>query len=345
MEKITAGNYNEQAAKEARKRWDSIAKPLHSLGRLEDIIVSIAGMTGDPVMHFGKKGLIIMCADNGVVAEGVTQTGQEITALVAENFLKDSATAAIFCRRAGADIMPIDIGIARDTILPNHKIAYGTADMLKGPAMTRAQAEAAIAVGMDLVKECAQKGYGILATGEMGIGNTTTSSAVVSVLLQQPVREMTGRGAGLTSDGLVHKIAVIEQAIALNQPDPADALDVVSKVGGLDIAGLADVFLGGAVYRIPIVIDGFISAAAALVAASLCPEAKAFMVASHVSKEPAAELVLDALGVSPILHAEMCLGEGTGAVLLFPILDMACSVYQGMVTFDDNHMEHYVPLA
>ena len=345
MEKITAGNYNEQAAKEARKRWDSIAKPLHSLGRLEDIIVSIAGMTGDPVMHFGKKGLIIMCADNGVVAEGVTQTGQEITALVAENFLKDSATAAIFCRRAGADIMPIDIGIARDTILPNHKIAYGTADMLKGPAMTRAQAEAAIAVGMDLVKECAQKGYGILATGEMGIGNTTTSSAVVSVLLQQPVREMTGRGAGLTSDGLVHKIAVIEQAIALNQPDPADALDVVSKVGGLDIAGLAGVFLVGAVYRIPIVIDGFISAAAALVAASLCPEAKAFMVASHVSKEPAAELVLDALGVSPILHAEMCLGEGTGAVLLFPILDMACSVYQGMVTFDDNHMEHYVPLA
>ena len=329
----------------AQKRWDSIAKPLHSLGKLETLLIQIAGITGNAEVDLSRRGLIAMCADNGVVEEGVTQTGQEVTAIVAENFLKYDTSVGVMCKQNHAEIFPVAMGMVTDTkVRTDHKIAYGTQNMTKGPAMTREQAVKGLEAGIDMVRELNDKGYRILATGEMGIGNTTTSSAVASVLLKQPVEEMTGRGAGLTSEGLVRKINAIKKAIALNEPDPEDAIDVLAKVGGLDIAGMAGVFLGGAVYGIPVVMDGFISCVSALIAMRICPAARDYILASHVSNEPAAHLILENMGKEAIIHADMCLGEGTGAVALFPILDLAAAVYHSMSTFDDIHVEQYEEL-
>ena len=302
-------------------------------------------MTGTSAISLEKKALVVMCADNGVVEEGVTQTGQEVTAIVSENFLKEQATASIMCRETGTDIFPVDIGIATDTNIINKKIAYGTRNMTKGPAMTREEAEKAIMTGIEMVGELKEKGYKIIATGEMGIGNTTTSSAVVSVLTGLPVENVTGRGAGLSTEGLGRKINAISRAIKINRPDPEDGIDVLSKVGGFDLAGLAGVFLGGAVHKVPVVIDGFISAAAALAAVRICPEAREYMLASHVSKEPAAAMLLEKLELEAALHCDMCLGEGTGAVALMPLLNLACAVYNGMSTFQDINVEEYKPLA
>ena len=329
----------------AQKRWDSIAKPLHSLGKLETLLIQIAGITGNAEVDLSRRGLIAMCADNGVVEEGVTQTGQEVTAIVAENFLKYDTSVGVMCKQNHAEIFPVDMGMVTDTkVRTDRKIAYGTQNMTKGPAMTREQAVKGLEAGIDMVRELNDKGYRILATGEMGIGNTTTSSAVASVLLKQPVEEMTGRGAGLTSEGLVRKINAIKKAIALNEPDPEDAIDVLAKVGGLDIAGMAGVFLGGAVYGIPVVMDGFISCVSALIAMRICPAARDYILASHVSNEPAAHLILENMGKEAIIHADMCLGEGTGAVALFPILDLAAAVYHSMSTFNDIHVEQYEEL-
>lgn len=336
---------SEEAIKASQKRWNSIAKPLHSLGRLETAVMKIAGISGKEDIQIDKKALIVMCADNGVVAEGVTQTGQDVTAIVAENFLICNSSAAIMCEKAGMDLYPIDIGMVRDTKVPDRKIAYGTKNMAKEPAMTREEAVRGILTGIQIVEEKKEAGYGILATGEMGIGNTTTSSAVAAVLLDEPVELMTGRGAGLSGAGLKHKKEVIEGAIALHKPDRTDALDVLSKVGGFDLAGLAGVFLGGAIYHLPVVIDGFISAAAALAAASLCGLSKEYMLASHVSKEPGMHVILKELGLEAHLTCDMCLGEGTGAVAFMPVLDMAVEVYRRMSTFSDNQIEDYKELG
>lgn len=330
-----------KAMEESQRRWNAIAHPLHSLGKLEDFIIQVAGITGDATMHLEKKALIVMCADNGVVAEGVTQTGQEVTAIVSENFLTKEASAAIMCQIAKADIFPVDIGIARDTNIIDRKIAYGTKNMVNEPAMTREQVMAAITVGIEMVKELKEKGYGMIATGEMGIGNTTTSSAITAVLLEQSVEKVTGVGAGLSKDGLERKINAIKKAIALHQPDKDDCIDVLSKVGGFDIAGLVGVFLGGAIYRVPIVIDGFISGVAALCAVRLCNGAKEYMIASHISKEPATKMVLAEIEANPFLDCDMHLGEGTGAVTTFPILTMGCAVYQGMTTFEKEDIDTY----
>lgn len=340
---VTAAD--EEAKEACKRRWDSIAKPLNSLGKLESYLIKIAGMTGTSAISLDKKALVVMCADNGVVEEGVTQTGQEVTAIVSENFLKEQATASIMCRETGTDIFPVDIGIATDTNIINKKIAYGTRNMTKGPAMTREEAEKAIMTGIEMVGELKEKGYKIIATGEMGIGNTTTSSAVVSVLTGLPVETVTGRGAGLSTEGLSRKINAISRAVEINRPDPEDGIDVLSKVGGFDLAGLAGVFLGGAVHKVPVVIDGFISAAAALAAVRICPAAREYMLASHVSKEPAACMLLEKLELEAALHCDMCLGEGTGAVALMPLLNLACAVYNGMSTFQDINVEEYKPLA
>ena len=217
--------------------------------------------------------------------------------------------------------------------------------MAKGPAMTREEAVRALETGIAVAEEKIAAGYQLLATGEMGIGNTTTSSAMAAVFLNQPVPELTGRGAGLSSEGLARKITAIEKAIAINQPDPSDPIDVLAKVGGFDIAGMAGVFLAGAAHGVPVVMDGFISCVAALLAARIAPLAKDYMIASHVSKEPAAHLLLAELGKEAFLHCDMCLGEGTGAIMLFPILDQANAVYRGMATFDEAQIETYVPLT
>ena len=334
-----------KAVEASWQHWDALAKPLRSLGKLETVIARIAGMTRNPRVDISKKGLIVMCADNGVVEEGVTQTGQEVTAQVAENFLIDKASTSIMCHYTGTDIFPVDIGIYRDTNIRNCKIAYGTRNFAKEPAMTREEAIKAVETGIAIAKEKKNEGYGILATGEMGIGNTTTSSAIAAVFLNRPAEDLTGRGAGLSSAGLAKKIQVIDDAIAKYHPDPGDPIDVISKVGGFDIAGLAGVFLGGALCHIPVVIDGFISSVAALCAMRMCPAAADYMIASHVSKEPAAVMLLEALGKDPLIHCNMSLGEGSGAVAVFPLLDMALDVYHKMATFDENNIDTYVPLT
>ena len=333
-----------ESMEKAMERWKSVGKPLFSLGKLEDAVIRIAGIKGKPVYSLDRKGLVIMCADNGVVAEGVTQTGQEVTAIVAENFTKKATSVCLMAEVAGTDLFPVDIGMAVDVpavTRAEYKVSYGTKDMMKEPAMTREDAAQAVLNGIHIVRELVEKGYDILATGEMGIGNTTTSSAVVSVLLDQDAEDVTGRGAGLSSDGLKRKVQVIREFIRLNQPDRKDVLDVLSKVGGLDIAGLTGVFLGGAICHIPVMIDGFISSAAALCAVRMVPECADYMLASHRSGETAGGMVLDALGLSPFLDCNMSLGEGSGAVAAMPLLDMGLSVYLKMSTFEEIKVEQY----
>lgn len=332
------------AMEAALAHWNNIAMPLHSLGRLQDTVVRIAGMTGNARVDLKKKALVVMCADNGVVEEGVTQSGQEVTKIVAENFLKEKATASILCKKAGADIFPVDIGIATDSTILQHKVMYGTKNMAKEPAMTREQAVAAIEVGIAKAEELHAQGYEILATGEMGIGNTTTSSAMTAVYLGLDVETVTGRGDGLSSHGLQRKIHAIKQAIAVNQPDPEDPLDVLAKVGGLDIAGMCGLFLGGAAQQMPVVMDGFISQVAALTAVRLVPECADYILASHVSEEPGANILLKALEKDAFLTCGMRLGEGSGAVALFPILDFASDIYHKMSTFVQADIVEYQPL-
>lgn len=343
MQKIRPVDVAAMAA--AKQHWDGLGKPLGSLGRLEKALIRIAGIqrTGD--VHIDRKALVIMCADNGVVEEGVTQCGQEVTATVAENFLDEKSCVAIMCRRAGTKICPVDIGMAVDTPrVEKRKIAYGTKNMAKEPAMTREQAIAAIEVGIAKAEELHAQGYEMLATGEMGIGNTTTSSAMTAVYLGLDVETVTGRGAGLSSHGLQRKIHAIKQAIAVNQPDPEDPLDVLAKVGGLDIAGMCGLFLGGAAQRMPVVMDGFISQVAALTAVRLVPECADYILASHVSEEPGANILLKALEKDAFLTCGMRLGEGSGAVALFPILDFASDIYHKMSTFVQADIVEYQPL-
>lgn len=338
----------QRAMAEAKRRWDAVAHPLNSLGMLETDVIRIAGMTGSPNIDISKRAVVVMCADNGVVEEGVTQTGQEVTAIVAENMSTGDTSVCAMARAAGADVVPVDIGVARpvkgERIL-QRCVRRGTANMTRGPAMTRAEAERAILTGAAVARELKEQGCRLLATGEMGIGNTTTSSAVACVLLDQPAVTMTGRGAGLSDAGLRRKIAAIERAVAVNAPDPGDPLDVLAKVGGLDLAGLTGVFLGGAACRLPVLVDGFISSVAALIAARLCPAAVDYMLGSHASQEPAGTLVLEALGLRPFLFAGMRLGEGTGAVAVMPLLDMGLAVYREMASFDDVKIEAYQPLG
>ncbi len=342
------------------KRWDRIAKPLKSLGLLERNVTKIGGIQGTEKPQIGKRALIAMCADNGVVAEGVTQTGMEVTAVVARNMAEGATTVTVMAEAAGVDVFPVDIGMVtegacisgipeeREALVPRtllaRKAARGTRNFAKGPAMSPEEALRAVLTGLEIAGRLKEQGYEILATGEMGIGNTTTSSAVAAALLDEPVEKMTGKGAGLSDEGLLRKIRVIREALRDQKPDREDPFDVLCKVGGFDIAGLAGVFLGGAVYRIPVLLDGFISSVAALLAVRLLPEAKDFMLATHVSKEPAGGLVLEALGLKPMLCCEMCLGEGTGAMAGLSALDMGFTVYHSMATFDDMQVEQYKPL-
>lgn len=328
----------------ARKRWLSVGKPLYSLGKLEEAVIRIAGIKGTADYHLDKKGLIIMCADNGVVEEGVTQTGQEVTAVVADNFTKGMASVCLMSQVAGVDIYPVDIGMAADVpslTREDRKVARGTKNFAKEPAMSEDEVFRAVEVGIRMVSELKEQGYEVIATGEMGIGNTTTSSAVASVLLGERPEDITGKGAGLDSKGLKRKLTVIREAIRKHNPNPQDVMDVLAKVGGLDIAGLMGVFLGGAIYRIPVVIDGLISSVAALCAVRYAGKTRDYMLPSHVSNEPGGQIVLKALGLSPFLTCGMFLGEGSGAVALMPLLDMALKVYREMGTFEDIRVDQY----
>lgn len=346
IEQIRPADSSARAA--ARRRWDAVAHPLDSLGLLEEAVVRVAGVQGTPAVDISKRAVVAMCADNGVVAEGVTQSGQDVTAIVTENMARGATSVCCMGRVAGAEVYPVDIGVAvpvKGERIIQRCIRRGTANLAVGPAMKREECERAVLAGVEIAGELAGRGYRLLLTGEMGIGNTTTSAAVAAVLLGKDPAEVTGRGAGLTSEGLTKKIDAIRRGIAVNRPDPADPLDVLYKVGGLDIAGLTGVFLGGALHRVPVLVDGFISSVAALAAARLCPASVDAMLASHASGEPAGRMVLDTLGLKPPIAAGMRLGEGTGAVALLPLLDMALAVYREMVSFEDAAIEAYEHLT
>lgn len=335
----------DEAAKEAsRRRWDGIAKPIGGLGLLEDMITRIAGIWGTEEISLDRKGVVIFCADNGVVEEGVTQTDSSVTAVVTENFAKGIASVNRMAFVAGADVMPIDIGVAGEIREPGVqilKIAPGTANLRREKAMTQEQALTAIHTGIRIAGSMKDAGYEILAVGEMGIGNTTTGSAIASVMLKEEAETVTGRGAGLSAEGLQRKLQVIRDAIRLHQPDPEDPVAVLAALGGFDIAGMCGLMLGGAIYRIPIVLDGMISLSAALLAQKLCPAVTDYLLASHVGREPACELALGRLGLEPLIHGRLALGEGTGAVMLFPLLDMAEAVYRQNRTFSDIRIKAY----
>lgn len=337
---------DQAAAEKARARWNSIAKPLGSLGFLEDAIVKIAGLTGNDKITLANKTVLVFCADNGVVEEGVTQTGSEITALMAENIAKGRSSVCKMAEAAGANVIAVDVGMkekpASEGIL-NLRAAAGTANIAKGPAMTKEQCERAVLAGVEMAARCKKDGVNLIACGEMGIGNTTTSAALASVFLSIPPDKAAGRGAGLSDAGLTKKIGAIERAIAVNRPDPKDAFEVLRHLGGFDIAAMAGACIGGAIYRIPVMLDGFISAVAAMIAVRMFPTCEIALLASHVSAEPAAGLVLNALGLKPLIAANMRLGEGTGAVCAFPLLDMANAVYSNMATFGEIGMDNYTP--
>lgn len=342
------GPADESARREARRRWDACAKPLQSLGLLETALEDIAALTGSADIDLSRRAVLVLCADNGVVAQGVTQAPSSVTAVVTENLGKGRTSVCRMAAAARCAVAPVDMGVLDFPGAPgvlDRRVGNGTGDISRGPAMTRAQAERAILLGAELVREQRARGVRLLATGEMGIGNTTTSSAVASVLLGRPPQEMTGRGAGLSDQGFRRKLDAIAEAVRVNRPNPADPVDVLAKVGGFDLAGLCGVFLGGALYGVPVLMDGFISTTAALCALNLCPRAGKAMVASHVSAEPASRLVLEALGKRPLIAAGLRLGEGTGAVAAIPLLDMALAVYSEAYTFEECGVEAYRPLG
>ena len=338
---------NEIARIRAKERWNSVAKPLGSLGLLENAVEKIAAIMGSENIDIGKRAVVVMCADNGVVCEGVTQSDSSVTAICAKAITEGTSNINRIAQTFGAEVLAVDIGINRDVKcerLLKRKIAYGTGNIAVGAAMTIAEAEQAITVGMDIVRNLKNSGVNIIVTGEMGIGNTTTASAISAFILDLPPKSVTGRGAGLSSTALKRKIEVVEQAIAVNKPEKSKPIELLAKLGGFDIAGMTGLFLGGAYYHIPVVIDGVISCAAAVIANVINPLAAQYMLASHVSGEPAGKLLLEKIGLKPLITAEMRLGEGTGGVMLLPLLDGALSVYNHAHRFDELEMERYVEL-
>lgn len=323
-------------------RFDQVAKPVGSLGKLETLLAQIAAVYGSAEINIAKKCVLVFCSDNGVTVQGVSQSGHEVTTAIARMLANGKSGVCVMAKACGAEVCPVDVGMVDSVegLLPR-KLMHGTFDMTNGPAMARETAVAAIELGAAFVKEKKERGFRLIATGETGIGNTATASAMASVLLRAPVESVTGRGAGLSDAGLLRKCAAIEKAIRINMPDAGDPIDVLYKVGGLDIAAMTGVFLGGALHRVPVVMDGVISAVAALIAVRLNPLVRDFIVPSHISAEPAARLICDVLKMEPVLHADMRLGEGTGAVALFPLLDMAASVYHNAATFSDIAVDSY----
>ena len=318
----------------ARRRQAELAKPPGSLGRLEDLSIQVAGITGRLHNPMEKKHLLVFAADNGVVEEGVSSTPQSVTLSQTINLTREKTGAATLCAHFGCGITVCDVGVnadIREAKVLNRKIAYGTRNIAKGPAMTRQQALQAIATGAELAADTPAD---ILGVGEMGIGNTTTSSAVLAVLLNVEPEKVTGRGGGLTDVSFQKKKTVIRQAIAFNRPDPADPVDVLAKVGGFDLAAMCGAFLGAAASRRPVVIDGFISAVAALCAVRICPAVRDYLVPSHASYEIGYRLAMEAMALEPMLLLGMRLGEGSGCPLAFNIVEAACAVLSHMATFD-----------
>ncbi|MGE4559533.1 MAG: nicotinate-nucleotide--dimethylbenzimidazole phosphoribosyltransferase [Desulfobulbus sp.] len=321
---------------EAQREIDYCLKPPGSLGKLEDIARQIAGITGKVHNAINKKAIVVMMADNGVYTEGVAMYPQDITRIGADFVTSGRMGVNFLANYAKADIIAVDVGIQVEVDLPkviNRKIRYGTANFLREPAMTREEAVRSIEVGIEIANQAIDEGYDLLGTGEIGIGNTTASSAVLYGFTEASVNQVVGRGAGLTDEAFERKKQVVKQAVDLHRPDPKDALDVLSKVGGLDIGGLTGVYLACAARRVPVVTDGLISNVAALTAMRLKHETVEYMIPSHISFEPGAKLLKEITGLEPMLDMNMRLGEGTGCALVFSIIEAALRMIEEMGTF------------
>jgi len=330
---------DEEAMAGARKRQDNLTKPQGSLGQLESLSIQIAGIKGNPRPQITHKVIFTLAGDHGVTQEGVSAYPSEVTPQMVYNFLQGGAGINVLARQVGARVVVADLGVAsvleRHPDLKDRKVAMGTQNMCKGPAMSREEAVYSIEVGIDLVEEELSKGMDILGTGDMGIGNTTPSSAITAVMTGADVSMVTGAGTGLDDEGWRRKVKAIQKALEINQPDRNDPLDVLSKVGGFEIGGIVGVILAGAKYRIPIVVDGFISGAAALIASSLSPQAKAYLIASHQSVEKGHKIILESLGLKALLNLGMRLGEGTGAVLGIFLVEASLRILNEMATFTE----------
>ncbi len=325
------------AAAEARQAI--LTKPAGSLGRLEELSIQIAGITRQARPQVEQKVVTVMAGDHGVVAEGVSAFPQDVTPQMVLNFLHGGAAINVLARQAGARVVIVDMGVAAPLTphpdLIDKKVAAGTANMTQGPAMSRAQAEQALLCGAAVVEDEVEKGLDLLATGDMGIGNTTPSAAIAAVFIGADPAVIVGRGTGVDEAGLVRKRTAVIQAIAVNQPRQEDGLDVLAKVGGFEIGGLAGAMLAAAANRKPVIVDGFISTAAAMIAVSLCPAVRSYLIAGHCSEEQGHRLMLQWLGLTPLLDLNLRLGEGTGAVLAMNLVEAACRTLDEMATFGE----------
>lgn len=343
---ITLKPVDEEVTAFVQDRWDNLSKPIDALGDFEKITCKIHGILGEKTILHYKKCVVIFCADNGVVAQGISQCGQENTHLVATLLGQEKSSANTFARFSGADVLAVDIGINCQEGIPgvrDEKIAYGTADFLLREAMSEEECLKAIEVGIKIARECKAKGYHLIATGEMGIGNTTTATALLCALTLCKPKEVTGRGAGLSDEALMRKVSVIEQALKKYELDRenCDPLYALCSVGGLDIAALVGLFIGGAIEGLPIIIDGLISAVAALCASLLVCGCEKYMIASHSGKEKGVSKVLSLLGLESIINGNMAFGEGMGAIMCFPVLDMVLDFLNNSGTFQDGGIKKY----
>ena len=324
--------------KQVQARLDSLTKPRGSLGKLEELAKQIVSITANLSHKIEKKAIIVMTADHGVVEEGISAYPGEVTPQMVYNFLNGGAAINVLARHIGAEVLIVDVGVAADfqehQSLMLKKIDYGTKNMVKGPAMTDEQAVKSLEVGIEAAEKMIKEGYDIIATGDMGIGNTTASSAIAAVICRTDVEFVTGYGTGIDDRCLENKINVIKKAISVNKPDAADGIDVLSKVGGFEIGGIAGIILGCASGRTPVVIDGFISGAGALIASAIVPDSTNYMIASHCSTERGHKIVLDKLGLKPLFYFDMRLGEGTGAAIGINIVEASVKILNEMATFD-----------
>ena len=330
---------DQKAMAAALARQDMLTKPQGSLGRLEKLSIQIAGITGQERPHLQHKVVTVMAGDHGVVAEGVSAFPQAVTSQMVLNFLRGGAAINTLSKHVGARVVIVDMGVALSMEahpqLVSRKVALGTSNIAKGPAMTRDQAVESILSGVEIVEEEIARGLDILATGDMGIGNTTPSAAIACVVTGKSASEIVGRGTGVDDSGLHRKILAVESALKVNQPNPCDGLDILSKVGGFEIGGLAGAILGAAANHRPVVIDGFISTAAAIIAATIVPQVKDYLIAAHCSQELGHRLMMEWLGLTPLLDMQMRLGEGTGAALAMSIVEASCKILDEMATFDE----------
>ena len=328
------------AMQSARIRQDALTKPRGSLGRLEEVSIQMAGISAGPLPSVERKTVIVMAADHGVTREGVSAYPVDVTPQMVSNFLRGGAAINVLARQANARVVVVDMGVASEIEdvmgeLVRCKIGLGTANLVEGPAMTREQAMESIQSGIEIAETEIARGADILATGDMGIGNTTAAAAIACALMRQSPENIAGRGTGVDDDGLKRKINVITRALNVNKPNGNDAIDVLAKVGGFEIGGLAGVMLAAAANRKPAVIDGFISTAAAMIAATLVPAARDYMIAAHVSQERGHKLMLEWLDLNPLLDMNMRLGEGTGAVLAFHLIEASTRILREMATFNE----------